>query len=308
MRKSNTHTFHKKNRQAALAACLFLIVTMCIMTACGKQEAAENKSVTETQATESVISAEELVTEADTETEPETETEAGTEEETEEIQDTDRTPEGASSAGGGHIVCIDAGHQRYGDSTPEPVAPGAGETKARVTGGTSGTSSGLMEYDLNLKVAMKLKAELTARGYTVVMTRESNDVNLSNSERAAIATNAGAEVFIRIHANGSDDSSVNGAMTICQTSANPYVSGIYNQSRALSDCVLDSFCAATGAKKQYVWETDTMSGINWSTVPVTIIEMGFMTNPSEDMNMASDSYQNLMAQGIADGIDAYFAR
>lgn len=213
-----------------------------------------------------------------------------------------------SVSGSGRLVCIDPGHQLKGNSEKEPIAPGSGETKAKVTGGTSGRFSGVPEYQVNLDVSLKLRDELIRRGYSVIMTRETNEVNMSNSERAMVANNAHADVFVRLHCNGSENSGANGIMTICPTKSNPYCSSVYSNSRRLSDTILDNMVACTGAKKEKVWETDTMSGINWSQVPVSIIEMGYMTNQTEDLNLVNADYQNKLVKGIADGIDAYFAQ
>lgn len=203
------------------------------------------------------------------------------------------------------LVVIDPGHQQYANTEQEPVGPGASETKIKVSGGTTGTATGVPEYELTLDIGLQLRDKLLERGYQVIMVRDTNEVDISNSERAEIANEADADVFIRLHANGSPDSSVTGAMTICQTPANPYNGDVYEQSRALSENILDSYIYKTGINRQNIWETDTMSGINWSEVPTTILEMGFMSNTGEDRSMQDDDMQQKMVEGIADGIDEY---
>lgn len=203
------------------------------------------------------------------------------------------------------VVVIDPGHQLRGDNTKEPNGPGSSTMKARVTSGTSGVATGVAEYILNLDISLKLKTELENRGYVVHMTRSTHDVNISNKERAEYANSVNADIAVRIHANGAGPS-VRGAETLAPSANNPYVSHLSNASISLSRHVINAYCAATGFINRGVKTNDTMTGINWSSVPVTILELGFMSNASEDRAMQDSIMQNNMVQGIANGIDAYF--
>jgi len=209
---------------------------------------------------------------------------------------------------GGYLVAIDPGHQGRGNSDKEPMGPGSSELKAKVSSGTQGVVTGIPEHEMNLVVSLYLRDELLSRGYSVLMIRETADVDISNAERAKLANDYNADLFVRIHGNSVSNQEVKGALTMCMTAQNPYNGNLYLPSRVLSENVLEGLCAATGAVNKGIQETDTMSGINWCTVPVTIVEMGFMSNPDEERAMAEDSYRRALAKGIADGIDEYCGR
>lgn len=207
------------------------------------------------------------------------------------------------------LIAIDPGHQgpNVDMSAKEPNAPGSSEMKTKATGGATGQYSGVPEYQLNLDISLKLRDALQAEGYDVIMTREDNDTAISNAERAQLANTSGADVSIRIHANGDDDHSVNGALALVGSSSNQYVGYLYNDSYELADDILSSYCNATGMKNLGVQTTDTMTGINWSEIPVMILEMGFLSNETDDLNMQNSTYQEKMVSGIVDGVNLYFS-
>lgn len=209
---------------------------------------------------------------------------------------------------GKKIIAIDPGHQSKGNSATEATGPGSTNKKAKVASGTSGVSTKVPEYKLTLEVSLKLKEALLDRGYEVVMTRDKNDVNISNKERAMLANESGADICIRIHADGSTSQSASGASALYPSTKNPYVSGLSKSSKKLASSVITKFCDKTGAKNRGTVARDDLTGTNWSTIPVIVLEMGFMSNPSEDKKMQKDSYQAMMVEGICNGIDDYYGK
>lgn len=203
------------------------------------------------------------------------------------------------------VVVLDPGHSAIVAGGYEALGPGSSQLKSKDTSGTQGVATGVEEYKLTLNIGLQLRTLLQKRGFKVVMTRTNSNVALSCIDRAKIANKANADAYVRIHANGSDSSSANGAMTICTTRNSPYISSMYKKNKSLSNAVLNAYVSATGCRKEYIWETDSMTGNNWSKVPTTLIEMGYMSNPSEDRRMQQTSYQKKMVRGIANGIENY---
>ncbi len=205
----------------------------------------------------------------------------------------------------GIVIGIDPGHQAQGNSDTEPQAPNSSVRKAKVSSGADGVNTGTPEYKITLAVGLKLRDLLEENGAEVVMTRESSDVNISNKERAQLFNDAGVDLAVRLHCDGVDDGGVHGALMLVPSGQ--YTEGFAQQSRAAGDAILNAFINETGAKNRGISERDDQTGFNWSTVPVCNMEMGCLSNSSEEALLVSEDYQQKCAQGVLQGMLDYFA-
>ena len=202
------------------------------------------------------------------------------------------------------IICVDPGHQGKMDLKGEPVAPGASNTKPRVSAGTAGVATKKPEHVVNLESAMILKELLLQNGYTVVMTRESADVNISNLERAEMANNSKANMTIRIHCDSINDSGKNGAIILVPSKNSQHTKDIYTESYKYAD-ILKQTLIDSNIKVNGIFERTDITGFNWSKVPVVILEMGFMSNYNEDKMLNNHEYQKKLMECVAKAIDTY---
>ncbi|MBO1264939.1 N-acetylmuramoyl-L-alanine amidase [Proteiniclasticum sp. SCR006] len=204
------------------------------------------------------------------------------------------------------IVVLDPGHQAVQDKEKEPLGPGSEILKNRVSSGTRGVATGVYEYELNLLFSLKLRDRLLEEGFEVLLTRTAHDVSISNKERAEMANEAGADVFIRIHANGSENRDKQGIMTIHPSKDNPFVGHLSEESYRLSRDLHDEMVSGTEGKSAGIQAMDNMVGINWSKVPVSIVELGYMSNEEEDLLLQTEAYQAKLVEGLVRGIQKYF--
>lgn len=204
----------------------------------------------------------------------------------------------------GKVIVVDPGHGINSYSKQEPVAPGSSQMKAAFVSGTSGANQ--TEEQLNLAVGLKLKTALEEKGATVYMTRETHECDVSNVDRAQMANELNADIAVRIHADGSANSSAHGVSVLVP--GNQYIknSELISESRNAGESVLAAFVEATGASNRGISVRNDMTGFNWSEVPVILVEMGFMTNPEEDKLMETEDYQNKMVAGIVNGLEKHF--
>lgn len=203
------------------------------------------------------------------------------------------------------LVCIDPGHGDNSFDIMEAVAPGTEEFKPGFAFGTQGVATGITERDLNMNISYKVKTKLSELGIDNVLTREGRESDLTNINRAEFANKLNADLVVRIHANGAETLDAKGAMVLIPSGKYIQDQNMLEQSKIAGTIILESFLFRTSAHSLGIIERDDMTGFNWSTVPVVLLEMGFMTNPEEDILLNSEEYQEKMVDGIVDGILNY---
>lgn len=206
----------------------------------------------------------------------------------------------------GRVICIDPGHAATSDSGTEPIGPGSSQMKVKDPGGTSGVITGVREPVVTLAISLYLKQLLEAEGATVVMTRSGADFSGGNRDRAQIANQAGADLFIRVHADGSTDSSRQGVSTLYPASIPGWTDDIHLASKAAAAAVQSGMATGLGSPDLGTVERRDISGFNWADVPAILVEMGFMSNPDEDVKLNDPAYQQRVAVALLSGIQAYF--
>jgi N-acetylmuramoyl-L-alanine amidase len=104
---------------------------------------------------------------------------------------------------------------------------------------------------------------------------------------------------IRIHADGSTNSSTHGLSTLFPAKRKGWTDDVLPASRRGAQIVQDAVLKTTGAKDLGLVKRSDLTGFNWSNVPTCLIETGFMTNPAERKKLRNPSYQAKIARGLA---------
>ncbi|HFK1450998.1 N-acetylmuramoyl-L-alanine amidase [Bacillus pacificus] len=206
---------------------------------------------------------------------------------------------------GKFLVVIDPGHQQKANLNLEPIGPGATTQKYKVTDGTTGVVTKKREAVLVLEMAFVLKEKLEAKGMQVLMTRTSQDVDISNKERATFANDHKANLFLRLHADGSENPNQSGFAVLTPAEGSPYTKEIYAESLQISQTIVNKMRENHQVKVNGIKFRDDLSGFNWAKVPGVLLELGFMSNHEEDKKLSDPQYVNSLLQSVTDSVDEY---
>ena len=210
----------------------------------------------------------------------------------------------------GKTVALDPGHNGKNAQSPSEinrlVPDGRGGKKACNTTGTA-TADDFPEHAFNFNVAVAMRERLQELGAEVVMSRDDDDsVGPCVDYRGAFAKDAGADILLSIHANGSNDQRISGFGVI--TAPGRHSDASQDLAHALAAGLEDGDFAANAAGygADGLSERTDLAGLNNAQVPAALVECGEMRNPDEAAVMESPEGQERYAEALVAGIVAYF--
>ena len=178
----------------------------------------------------------------------------------------------------GKVIVIDPGHQEFPNTELETVYKGSTAEKDKATSGAVGVNSGAKEYDLTLKYALVLREYLEGCGAKVILTRDSNDANISNIERAKIATDNKADCFIRLHADSAPESTIKG-VKVYVPSTGSYSKNAVKEGKKLAELVANEI----GSTSLGVVQSNMYTGLNYAdSVKSYQLVVGYLSNSDDD--------------------------
>ena len=195
----------------------------------------------------------------------------------------------------GLVVVIDPGHQMTTSEEQELCATWLSVEKPRCTSGAVGVVTGVTEYDLTLEYAFVMRDYLEQCGATVILTRETSDIDLSNQERAQIAVDNEADVFIRIHADEANDSQASGIRIYVPDSGSYTAS-----SSAQADAYGALLSEASGLPFDGTRQTYLYTGLNYAnSIPSFQVSLGFLSNSDDEAILVTEDNMVAVAQATS---------
>lgn len=217
-------------------------------------------------------------------------------------------PEAAAVTPGalsGVTVCIDPGHQALEIKVKSvPNMPGSDKYVASgSTGMAQGVTTFRKESIVALEISYKLANALRRMGAQVLLTRTDEDTVVDNMERVAMANDANADFFVRIHLNyRSNDRGK--AVDVYIPKSSPYAQAAADKEDYISmgNTMLKYLKEYMNVSEGLMHRSDQFVGNNWAKMPVFLIEAGYMSTPKSDLLASYPPYQEQIALGLAMGL------
>lgn len=196
----------------------------------------------------------------------------------------------------GKVIVIDPGHQEVPNTEKETAIKGSSAEKDKATSGAVGVDSGAKEYELTLQYALVLREYLEGCGAKVILTRDNNDADISNIERAKVATDSKADYFIRLHADSAPSGDISG-VKVYVPSTGKFSKTAVKDGTKLAELVANEI----GSTSLGVVQSNMYTGLNYAdSVKSYQLVVGYLSNSNDDALITNSETPYKVAVAISE--------